>query len=261
MPSIWNKCWINPQRNQWNKDVKLEPPNSVKSHPGFWQPQISSGHQSYLCCQPWPMILWLCRVTELIESGQKFSVEVSFWSISEDFVCWPHGLDSGFGKSLCDPVPLSDPIESSHTSDWVITGEQERLDSCRWPCGITGNSERFQLPFCSSFWVLMLKAWWLLFRSLCCVSEVFLINPTDDKHPLSSPLLLFSFWKLCACLISSVVWLGSVLETRHGKTLIYNILKSDSSSLEILMFSQLGELLHICFYVFALVLRKFNPAE
>lgn len=46
------------------------------------------------------------------------------------------------------------------------------------------------------------------------------------------------------------------METRHGKTLVYNILKSDSSSLEILMFSQLDELLHICFYVFALVLRK-----
>lgn len=61
------------------------------------------------------------------------------------------------------------------------------------------------LLFCLSFRVLRLKAWQLLLRALFWVCEVFLISSTNDKHPLSGPLLLFPFWKLCVYLISSVV--------------------------------------------------------
>lgn len=54
----------------------------------------------------------------------------------------------------------------------------------------------------------MLKAWWLLLRSLCCVCEVFLINPTDDKHPLSSPLSAFLFLEaLCLSdFLCGLIW-------------------------------------------------------
>lgn len=148
---------------------------------------------------------------------------------------------------LYNPVTLVTGWYPGNKKDWIPEGG---------PLASLGILKDSHLPFCLSLWVLMLRAWWLLLRALCCVCEVFLINYTDDKHPLSGPLLLFSFWKLCAYLISSVVWFGNVLETRHGKTLICNILKLDSSSLTILVFSQLGELLHICFYVFALVLSQ-----